>query len=113
MKGRNPSRSSISLNIGFRSNELAAVLNDMVGRLHQINAMATKTNFEKKSLKMNMLNMLRNTVMILLNFKDMNLEQLSKSSGVKESDLKPLLDSMVKEKKINLNDNIYSLIKNG
>jgi ketopantoate reductase len=99
--------------IHFNSNEFAAVLNDMVGRLQQINVNATQTNIEKKSLKKNMLNMIRNTVMILLNFKNMNLEQLSKSSGVEEKSIKPLLDSMVEEKVIKLDEGVYSLKKDG
>ena len=58
-----------------------------------------------------MLNMLKNTVMILLSIKSMPLEQLSKSSGVNEKDLKPLLDSMVKENIIELKEGVYSLKK--
>jgi len=58
-----------------------------------------------------MLNMLKNTVMILLSIKSMQLEQISKSSGITEKDLKPLLDSMVKENMINLKEEVYSLKK--
>jgi len=58
-----------------------------------------------------MLNMLKNTVMILLSIKSMQLEHLSKSSGINEKDLKPLLDSMIKEKIIDLKEGVYSLKK--
>ena len=53
--------------------------------------------------------MLKNTVMVLLNIKSMQLKQLSKNSGINEKELKLLLDSMIKEKIINFNNEVYSL----
>jgi len=97
--------------LGFESNDFAGLINDLLTRLHQINLKVVQNNFEKKALKKNMLNMLKNTVMILLSIKSMPLEQLSKSSGVNEKDLKPLLDSMVKENIIELKEGVYSLKK--
>ncbi|MBU1205071.1 MAG: hypothetical protein KKA61_04560 [Nanoarchaeota archaeon] len=97
--------------LGFDSNNFAGLINDLLARLHQINLKVVQNNAEKKALKKNMLNMLKNTVMILLSIKTMQLEQLSKSSGVNENDLKPLLDSMVKEKTIDFKEGVYSLKK--
>ena len=97
--------------LGFESNDFAGLINDLLTRLHQINLKVVQNNAEKKILKKNMLNMLKNTVMILLSIKGMQLEQLSKSSGVNEKDLKPLLDSMVKENIIELKEGVYSLKK--
>ncbi|MBU4284139.1 MAG: hypothetical protein KJ968_03460 [Nanoarchaeota archaeon] len=97
--------------LGFESNNFAGLINDLLARLHQINLKVVQNNAEKKALKKNMLNMLKNTVMILLSIKTMQLEQLSKSSGVNENDLKPLLDSMVKEKTIDFKEGVYSLKK--
>ncbi len=97
--------------LSFKSNNFAGLINDLLARLHQINLKVVQNNSEKKLLKKNMLNMLKNTVVILLSIKTMPLEQLSKSSGIIEKDLKPLLDSMVKEKTIDLKEGVYSLKK--
>lgn len=97
--------------LSFKSNNFAGLINDLLARLHQINLKVVQNNAEKKTLKKNMLNMLKNTVMILLSIKSMQLEQLSKSSGINEKDLKPLLDAMVKEKTIDFKEGIYSLKK--
>jgi len=97
--------------LSFDSNEFAGLINDLLAKLHQMTLKMVQNDIEKKALKKNMLNMLKNTVMILLNIKSMQLEQLSKSSGINEKDLKLLLDSMVKENIINLKEEIYSLRK--
>jgi len=97
--------------LNFNSNEFAGLINDLLARLHQMTLKVVQNDIEKKSLKKNMLNMLKNTVMILLSIKSMQLEQISKSSGINEKDLKPLLDSMVKENIINFKEGLYSLKK--
>jgi len=97
--------------LSFDSNDFAGLINDLLARLHQMTLKVVQNDIEKKSLKKNMLNMLKNTVMILLSIKSMQLEQISKSSGITEKDLKPLLDSMVKENMINLKEEVYSLKK--
>ena len=97
--------------LSLKSNEFAGLINDLLAKLHQITLKVVQNDIEKKALKKNMLNMLKNTVMILLNIKSMQLEQLSKGSGINEKDLKPLLDSMVKENIINLKEEVYSLRK--
>ncbi|OIO62934.1 hypothetical protein AUJ83_01995 [Candidatus Woesearchaeota archaeon CG1_02_33_12] len=97
--------------LNFNSNEFAGLINDLLAKLHQMTLKVVQNNIEKKSLKKNMLNMLKNTVMILLSIKSMQLEQISKSSGINEKDLKPLLDSMVKENIINFKEGLYSLKK--
>jgi len=97
--------------LSLDSNKFAGLVNDLLAKLHQMNLNLVQNNAEKKTLKQNMLNMLKNTVMILLNIKNMQLEQLSKSSGVNEKDLKSLLDSMIKEKIIDLKEGVYSLKK--
>ena len=97
--------------LNFNSNEFAGLINDLLTKLHQMTFKVVQNDTEKKVLKKNMLNMLKNTVKILLNIKSMQLEQISKSSGINEKDLKPLLDSMVKENMINLKEEVYSLKK--
>ena len=97
--------------LSIKSNGFAGLINDLLAKLHQMNLKLVQNNAEKKALKNNMLNILKNTVMILLNIKSMQLEQISKSSGINEKDLKPLLDSMVKENIINIKEDIYSLKK--
>jgi len=95
--------------LSFNSNNFAGLTNDLLAKLHQMNLKLVQNNTEKRALKKNLVNMLKNTVMILLNIKSMQLKQLSKSSGINEKELKLLLDSMIKEKIINFNDEVYSL----
>lgn len=97
--------------LSFDSNKFAGLINDLLAKLHQMNLKVVQNNAEKNVLKKNMLNMLKNTVMILLSIKTMKLEQLSKSSGINEKDLKPLLDSMIKEKIIDIKEGVYSIKK--
>ncbi len=97
----------------FNSGELASVLNDMVGKLQNINVRATHANIEQKSLKKNMLKVIRNMVLILLRSKDMSIAELSKHSGIDEKNLGQLLNVMVKENIVSLNEEIYSLKKDG
>ena len=97
--------------LSFDSNDFAGLINDLLTKLHQMTFKVVQNDTEKKVLKKNMLNMLKNTVMILLSIKSMQLEQISKSSGINEKDLKPLLDSMVKENIIELKEGVYSLKK--
>ncbi len=97
--------------LSFDSNQFAGLINDLLTKLHQMTIKVIQNDTEKKALKKNMLNMLKNTVMILLNIKSMQLEQISKSSGINEKDLEPLLGSMVKENIISLKEEIYSLKK--
>ena len=74
-----------------------------------MNIKLVQNNTEKKALEKNLVNMLKNTVMVLLNIKSMQLKQLSKNSGINEKELKLLLDSMIKEKIIDFNNEVYSL----
>ena len=97
--------------LSFSSNEFAGLMNDLLAKIHHMNLYVNQNNLEKKTLKKNMLNMLKNSVIILLNIKNLSLEQLSKSIGGSEKDLKPFLDSLIKENIIGIKDEFYYLIK--
>jgi hypothetical protein len=95
--------------LSFNSNKFAGLINDLLAKIHQMNIKLVQNNTEKKALEKNLVNMLKNTVMVLLNIKSMQLKQLSKNSGINEKELKLLLDSMIKEKIIDFNNEVYSL----
>ena len=95
--------------LSFNSNEFAGLINDLLSKIHQMNLKLVQNNTEKKVLEKNLVNVLKNTVMVLLNIKSMQLKQLSKNSGINEKELKLLLDSMIKEKIIDFNNEVYSL----
>jgi len=97
--------------LSFNSNEFAGLINDLLSKIHQMNLKLVQNNTEKKVLEKNLVNVLKNTVMVLLNIKSMQLKQLSKNSGINEKELKLLLDSMIKEKIIDFKEKIYSLKK--
>ncbi len=95
--------------LSFNSNKFAGLINDLLAKIHQMNLKLVQNNTEKKALEKNLVNVLKNTVMVLLNIKSMQLKQLSKNSGINEKELKLLLDSMIKEKIIDFNNEVYSL----
>ncbi len=97
----------------FNSGELASVLNDMIGKLQNINVRATQSDMEQKSLKKNMIKVIRNMILILLKSKDMDIRELSKNSGIDEKNLEQLLNVMAKENVIILKEGVYSLKKDG
>ena len=97
--------------LSFNSNKFAGLINDLLAKIHQMNIKLVQNNTEKKVLEKNLVNVLKNTVMVLLNIKSMQLKQLSKNSGINEKELKLLLDSMIKEKIIDFKEKIYSLKK--
>ena len=89
------------------------LLNDLQSRLHHTE-MITKQLFEENKAFNNTLNlMMRNMVMISLAQRPLDLETLSKVTGVAEDKLKPFLDQMVEENKIKLEDGAYLITKDG
>jgi hypothetical protein len=92
------------------SKHLTDLLNDMQARLHQ-SEMLTKQLFEENKAFNNTLNLLaRNIIMISLAHKKLEISHLSRLSGIIEDKLKPFLDQMIKENKIKLEDNLYSIV---
>ena len=68
---------------------------------------------ENKAFNMSINHMIRNIVMISLAQNNLEMDALVKFTGVKEDQLKPFLDKMVEEKKIEEKEGKYSIVKNG
>ncbi len=92
-----------------KANDLAGLVNDLLAKLHEVTAASANIKFENNILKRDMVSVIKNIILILLSAKEFSLEELSKTSGVPEQDLKPLLESMIKENKISLNEGLYKL----
>ena len=55
--------------------------------------------------------MVKNTIMLSIHNKEKNLEELSRSLGIKPNELKPFVDELVNQKKLAVKDGKYELVK--
>lgn len=92
------------------SKHITDLLNDMQSRLHQTE-MLTKQLYEENKAFNSSLNVLtRNFVMLSLSNKPLDISTISKITGIPDERLKIFLDKMVEEKRLKLEDNLYSIL---
>ncbi len=89
--------------------EFSHVLNDLQARLHQVDMIAKQLNMRNQILQKNMAGLLRNYLLVLLGKSDLNLNQLSKLTGVEKEKLGDYLDRLIDEGKVDLNGELYSI----
>ena len=85
--------------------------NDLQARLHQVDMIAKQVKLESEHSSLSVTKLLRNYLMMLLNERDLNLEQLSKFTGVKEELLGDYLDKLIDQKILEMENGIYHLNK--
>jgi len=95
----------------LRENQLSTFLNDLQGKLHQMDMVAKQINHQNTFLKNNVNALLRNLISILLSNSELNLEQVSKFTGYEKKELEKFLEVMIKENKIKKEDGKYNLVK--
>jgi hypothetical protein len=89
--------------------EMANVLNDLQAKLHTLDMTIKTTRTENDFLKRNMNTLIRNMVMVSLKHKPMDLNGLSKLTGIKSDELKLFLERLIKLDKLKEENNIYFL----
>jgi len=97
--------------IVYRASDFSDFLTDLQGRLHQLD-MAVKTlKAENGLLKKSTYDALKNLIILSTAGGPLTIEKMSKYTGVDAASLKPYLDRLVAEGKINKEGNRYSLKK--
>ncbi len=84
-------------------------LNDVLGKLHNIDLLLTNMAAENKLLKDNGIAVAKNFVKHLLRDQDKNVQQLTKESGIPEKMLVKFLTVLEKEGKIKKEEGLYQL----
>lgn len=97
--------------IAFNNSDLTHFLNDLQARLHQVDMVAKEVSMQNKQLQQNTASLLKNYIQILLSKKGLTLLQLSQLTGVKEQTIGDYLDRLIDSKKVDLDGEVYSLVK--
>ena len=89
--------------------DISYFFNDLQSRLHQLDMAAKKVKTEVVFLRKNMNKLLTNYVLILLKGQELTAEQLSKAIGLQQGVLEEFLDSLVDQKKIQMDGEKYKI----
>ena len=89
--------------------ELANFLNDLQARLHSVDMVVKQLKAESDFLKLNMNAVLHNSILICLKVSKLNIEQLSKITGVDKKELEIFAEKLVRENKIKKEWDLYTL----
>ena len=81
--------------LSFEDREMTNVLNDLQAKLHRVDMVAKKLANENQYLQQNMYSLLKNFVSILLLNSEKDSANLAQITGLKEDNLKKILDKMV------------------
>lgn len=93
------------------NNEFGGFINDMLTRSHALNAGVLEMGERNKYYVKNTAILLRNFIVVLLSSKPMTIEKMSPYLGVKEEDIKKVIDVLLKEKKIKKEGNKYLAVE--
>jgi len=95
----------------YRAADFAAFFNDLLSRLHTLDAIVKQYRAQNQILEKNAGLLLRNNILITLKEKEKNLKELSKNNGIPENQLKPFLDKIIIQGYIQKKKDKYSLVK--
>ncbi len=87
--------------------DFSALFNELLGRLHEIDLKLKNTNAANVLLDKNLNNLLKNTILVILNSGSKSLAELSQSVGIGEQQLEPFLSKFIDEKLISRNGQSY------
>jgi hypothetical protein len=87
-------------------------LNDLLSRIHEIGIQAKNVNAENELLKINMNNLIRNSIIIVLKQgKSLGAKEIAQELGIGDASvLQPFFDAMKKEERIAQKDDQYVLL---
>ena len=95
----------------LKTQDLSEVLSDFIQNLHTLNQVYHEKNIENDALKRTLGFMMKNSTLVALTRKPMNIEELSKYVGIAKDTLKPALDNLIKENRTELKGGLYYLVK--
>ena len=96
-------------NLSMTSAEISSFVNDLQARLHSVDMVVKKLKGENDFLKLNMNAIVHNAILICLKVSKLNLDQLSKVTGVDSKELDIFLEKLLKENKIKKEEDLYTL----
>ncbi len=89
--------------------EISRFLNDLQARLHNVDMVVKQLKAENDFIKQNMNAIINNAITISLSIGKLDLEQLSKVTGVHQKELEIFVEKLLKENKVKKEGEIYSL----
>ncbi|MBD3313555.1 hypothetical protein GF345_03865 [Candidatus Woesearchaeota archaeon] len=96
----------------YNAPDFAAFFNDMVARLHRLDGVIKNLKAKSQSLERNAGLLLRNSIITHLMYNDeLELEELSRKTGIPAQQLSPFLEKLIREKWIKRAKGKYSLAK--
>lgn len=93
----------------FQAQDMTALLNDMLGRLHETDMVVKNLRSQLQVIDKNALNTFRNFISYALRQEAMALEDIAKVVGADEKQLKPFLDKMLEENLLKLVEGKYTV----
>ncbi len=93
----------------LETGEIALFLNDLQARLHQADMMIKTHRAQHDMLDRSATNVFNNFLLHLVHDGPKNADDLARTVGVREDQLKPFLDKLVENKRITEQDGTYSV----
>ena len=100
------------IKFNFNDKMMSDLFNDFIGHVHFMNTKNIENNSVVKSLQRNLNAMTRNAVLLAINSGEKTADEIGKMIGVQNgADVEPVLDAMIKEKRLEKIENKYKRIK--
>lgn len=94
----------------YKSHDLTTFINDLQGRLHDVDMTAKQLKKQNEKLNESFLKITKNFIIVSC-INGMNMENLEKMTGLKSVALEKVLNALIKENKIKKENNIYITVK--
>lgn len=92
------------------NSEMASFLNDLQGRLHNVDMLAKNLKMQNDFLRKNLNATLHNLILITLKTSELSIEDLSKITGVEKEELGKFIEKLINDNKIKKEGEILSLV---
>jgi len=93
----------------LKNRQMASFLNDLQGRLHNVDMIVKQLKNQNDFLRKNMNSIIQNTILISLRTMKLDIDKLSKVTGIKKDELDKYVEKMEKDNKIKKEGEILSL----
>ncbi|MEM4637692.1 MAG: hypothetical protein QXK76_01530 [Candidatus Woesearchaeota archaeon] len=93
-------------NFSFTQKDLTYWYNDIISKIHEISIELKNAASENNLLKVNLNRAIKNSIILSLS-EPRTIEEISSRVGIDKEQLKPFLDSLIKEKNLILDGNRY------
>jgi len=95
--------------IRLQDTDLNELMNDLQGKLHQVDMVAKSVKMENDIYKRNLAHILKNYITLLLNKQPLTSLQLSNLTGVVKEKIEDFLDKLIDDGVVDLEGEKYSL----